>query len=120
MPPEEEENDGMVNVAQTMLMELLGENEEGDAAVETVDETASADHLFTRSTCTCPTCRSMNEAVDRWGTVMSAVASSGNGSGRYVPPVLQCVLRAIDRTAPAVEALEEDKQFVHRPPSSGT
>ena len=70
-----------------------------------VDETVAATDVFTRSACPCATCTSMNDAVDTWH---DADAST-------LPPLLQCVVRAIDGTVPAAVARERDKRFVHCP-----
>ena len=70
-----------------------------------VDDTADADDVFTRSECTCATCTSINAAVDTWA----------QGDVASLPPLLRCVVRAIDGTVPSAVAAEREKRFVHRP-----
>lgn len=91
------------------LTTLLGNDDEPTTTINdddrVTDETASADDLFVRSTCSCTTCTDINAAVDGWHA----------HDIDLLPPLLRCVIRAIDRVAPDVEALERDKRFVFRP-----
>ena len=100
--------------ADTFTADLWHDLVGGEAtppSMSVVDETSDRSHLFTRSTCTCSTCASMNAAADRW--------AHETNDRTTVPPVVQAVLRAIEATAPLAEALEADKQFVFGEPSSG-
>ena len=102
--PDEEDGDGNgggggdATDPMALLAGILGD-------ADPVDETASADMLFTRSTCPCDTCTSMNAAVDGWAAHDASA----------LPPLLQCVVRAIDKSAPRAEALEAEKRFLFRP-----
>ena len=56
--------------------------------------------MFTPSTCECTLCTDINRSVSEWNTLKD-----------HHVPLVNMVIKAINKTAPVAHAVEEDKQF---------